>query len=270
MSIMIAPPRPRLMPWLITRICVVVAMLCGLVFANAFAPATTTPLAVSDAPTFTVTTADVAPVHVREPMQPPSGGDCMQPASGSCVVPSGSTLSRIGAVQGIPWTDLQAWNGISRPENLRANQDLSLVAPAGGDSTNAVPASNEAPPAAAPTSTSVQDRIIAEAWKFVGDGADWQMGGTTRQLRDCSRMLMFAMQDAGLNVTYRNSDALIAWAERIPRDQARPGDLVLRSGHAAIYAGNGMIIDHGSGNNGAKHQPIYWDNPQFYRVPANV
>jgi cell wall-associated NlpC family hydrolase len=273
--------------WLLARVFVVITAL-GLFITgvaiqpdtsnhtSASAPADSVPSArpaTASAPMHTVVSTGFQPVDFRTPMTPPSGGSCMQPASGTCMTLPGHRPGEIARVQNISWQDLLAWNGVPDATRMPANKLMRLTPPDGG-SVN-VPASAPAP-AAAPASGSVQDRIIAEAWKFVNDGADYRIGGQSRNLRDCSALVWFVLQDAGLDVPYRNSDALIAWATPISREEARAGDLVLRAstpsryGHAAIYAGNGMVIDHGAGNNGAKHQAVHGTGNRYYRVPVSV
>ncbi len=46
-------------------------------------------------------------------------------------------------------------------------------------------------------------------------------------------------------------------ARTIPRGQARPGDLVVGSGHVGIYMGRGMMIDAGNHRTGVVYRKLY-------------
>ena len=135
-----------------------------------------------------------------------------------------------------------------------------------------------APPAVdIPAPGSLQERVFLESWKYVGDNAHYDNSGFRSRptegdpgRRDCSSLVWFIMQDVGFQEIYRNSDALIYWLDdhnEISRDEAVAGDLVIWHGHVGVYAGGNMLIDHGSGNGGAKYQKIHRGNPRFFRLP---
>ena len=53
------------------------------------------------------------------------------------------------------------------------------------------------------------------------------------------------------------------WAARLAAD-AQPGDIIANAQHAAIYVGNGMVIN--SQLNGTRYDPIAWVFPSSYSI----
>ena len=135
---------------------------------------------------------------------------------------------------------------------------------------------NDGAPGSRPSTGGLQERIVEAARGYVGKGIPYRYGGkacATYGPCDCSALVWVVLQDAGLDVTYRNSAALKQWAAPVSRPDAVPGDLVFfayangRVHHVGVYAGNNMLIDHGGPGRGANLRPI-WGTPQFGRVPA--
>lgn len=122
------------------------------------------------------------------------------------------------------------------------------------------------------TSSDLQARIVQAARGYVGKGIPYRYGGkacATYGLCDCSALVWVVLQDAGLDVTYRNSAALKRWAAPVNEANAVPGDLVFYPGHVGIYAGNNMLIDHGGPGRGANLRPI-WGHPSYGRVTLHA
>jgi hypothetical protein len=59
---------------------------------------------------------------------------------------------------------------------------------------------------------------------------------------DCSGLVQTAYASAGISLAHSSGSQCTA-GSRIGQDQAQPGDLVCWSGHVAIYAGNGTIVE---------------------------
>ena len=74
-----------------------------------------------------------------------------------------------------------------------------------------------------------------------GNGVRYVYGGTTPRGWDCSGYTGWVFRQVGVSLP-RTAAAQRSVATKIPRGEARPGDLVFWGGHhVAIYAGGGMI-----------------------------
>lgn len=60
---------------------------------------------------------------------------------------------------------------------------------------------------------------------------------------DCSGLTSWAYQQAGLDIPRVAADQTVG--RQVSYEELQPGDLVLWSGHAAMYAGDGMMIEAG-------------------------
>ena len=54
------------------------------------------------------------------------------------------------------------------------------------------------------------------------------------------------------------------WVARLAASPTRPGDIIANAQHAAIYVGNGMVIN--SQLNGTRYDPIAWVFPSSYSI----
>lgn len=96
--------------------------------------------------------------------------------------------------------------------------------------------------------------VVRFALAQVGDR--YRMGATGPNVWDCSGLTRAAYRKAGIRLP-RQSGAQRARAYRIPRSQARPGDLVVGPGHVGIYMGRGMMVDAGNPRVGVKYRKMY-------------
>lgn len=110
--------------------------------------------------------------------------------------------------------------------------------------TNANTAQQEAAqPAAAPSVPTSKNgaAIAAYAQKFIG--APYVSGGTTPSGWDCSGFVMYVFSQFGINLP-RTSGAQAGVGTAVPSlAEAQPGDIIANANHAAIYIGNGMIVN---------------------------
>jgi cell wall-associated NlpC family hydrolase len=107
--------------------------------------------------------------------------------------------------------------------------------------TAAQPRTIQAP--AVPLDGSAGSRIIAEAGKYLG--VPYVYGGASPAGFDCSGYTMWVYAHAGVGSLPHNSESQRQMFRAIPRDQARPGDLIFymsggTSYHVAIYAGGNL------------------------------
>lgn len=83
--------------------------------------------------------------------------------------------------------------------------------------------------------------IASYAQKFIG--APYVSGGTTPSGWDCSGFVMYVFSQFGINLP-RTSGAQAGVGTAVPSlAEAQPGDIIANANHAAIYIGNGMIVN---------------------------
>jgi cell wall-associated NlpC family hydrolase len=116
------------------------------------------------------------------------------------------------------------------------------------------------------------DRLIAVAKRFVGHARYSEGGASPQQGFDCSGYTRWVYAHAGVAALPHNAEAQrhVRYMHRIPRSQARPGDLVFYfSGgpayHVAIYAGHGMQYAAATPQDGIRYQAV-WSSEVEYRT----
>ncbi len=82
--------------------------------------------------------------------------------------------------------------------------------------------------------------ILEEASKYVG--VPYRLGGTTPSGFDCSGFVKYVYAAFGITLP-RSSDDYWHIGTRVSKADARPGDILVSSGHVAIYAGGSLEID---------------------------
>ncbi|HEY3547773.1 MAG TPA: C40 family peptidase [Propionicimonas sp.] len=105
--------------------------------------------------------------------------------------------------------------------------------------------------------------VIEIAARYVG--VAYVYGGTTPDGFDCSGFTGYVYAQLGIKLA-RTSAAQRYDGVEVPRDQARPGDLVWSPGHVGIYAGGNMMIDSPRPGKSVQFREMWQSNPIFIRV----
>lgn len=169
----------------------------------------------------------------------------------------------------------------SQYEALTPNQREALAAlppappapapapvPPGGD-----PAILAAPPGApgaiqpgdvAPPSGGHSATVIQAAMSRIGSPYSW--GGSGPNAFDCSGLVMWAFQQAGISLPH-SSQALARGGQPVSTDQMQPGDLVTHysdASHVGIYIGDGMMVHASTYGTPVRVAPV--DNAPIHSV----
>lgn len=93
-----------------------------------------------------------------------------------------------------------------------------------------------------PGGSDLGSQVVQEAMKYVGNPYVWGGSSLTHGC-DCSHFVWLVYKKCGLDYGYRMSSACRTLGKAISRSDMKPGDIVCYSGHVAIYAGNGKIVE---------------------------
>ena len=99
----------------------------------------------------------------------------------------------------------------------------------------------EPTPAPAQGGSPVGAAAVAAAKSQLGTPYVW--GGSSPGGFDCSGLTSWAYSQAGMEIPRVAADQTVG--RQVSYEELQPGDLVLWSGHAAVYAGDGMMIEAG-------------------------
>ncbi|GAA1484404.1 NlpC/P60 family protein [Brachybacterium fresconis] len=233
------------------------AVLGGVLVGTAFAgsaaqaaPATSPAPAAQTAPAAPVATAPTAHLDTSQKLRWGSEGATVEDLQdelnnhGADLAEDGVFGPRtFGAVKDYQATNGLQVDGVVGPETFGALNGSSSV-PSGGTSAPAPSSSNSS-------------SIVDAARSALGTPYSW--GGASLGGMDCSGLVNYAYEAAGIDIP-RTSSQIANGGRWISQSEAQPGDIVAWSGHVAIYAGNGEIIDA----SGSKQQVVergIWGNP---------
>ena len=99
---------------------------------------------------------------------------------------------------------------------------------------------------------------VAQLASSYAGRAPYRYGGSTPAGWDCSGMVMWIYARFGVSLPH-SSGAQARMGIAVPSlAQAQPGDILANGSHAAIYVGNGMIINALNPSQGTKITPVSW------------
>lgn len=105
--------------------------------------------------------------------------------------------------------------------------------------------------------------LLTFANQFVGK-VPYVSGGNTPSGWDCSGFVQYVYGQMGVSLPhYSGAQATVGRAVGSLAD-AQPGDIIANAQHAAIYVGNGMVIN--SQLNGTRYDPIAGVFPSSYSI----
>jgi cell wall-associated NlpC family hydrolase len=96
-------------------------------------------------------------------------------------------------------------------------------------------------------------------------GTPYRYGGSNPSGFDCSGFTQFVYAQFGVSLPHSVSGQA-AKGTRISRADARPGDLVIMSGHNGFYAGNGNIMDSPRPGKVISVRPIWTEDYYIVRI----
>lgn len=104
-----------------------------------------------------------------------------------------------------------------------------------------------------------------------GDGRTYQMSGQKAYVSpkgvigyDCSGLMVTMLKKAGIDISRLGSSrAMKASLPQVPKDQLRPGDLLVKNGHVAMYIGDGKMIEAVPGGVKVSDARKYINDPAY-------
>jgi cell wall-associated NlpC family hydrolase len=117
-----------------------------------------------------------------------------------------------------------------------------------------IPEIDRPAPAVTPKKTTGEVAVEAARSKL---GADYIMGSAGPDSFDCSGLVQWSYEQAGVEVPRTSYDQLAAGTP-VSMDELQPGDLVsfYGGGHSALYAGDGQVIHAATEGTGVTMTPI--------------
>ncbi|MDT5189419.1 MAG: peptidoglycan DL-endopeptidase CwlO [Mycobacterium sp.] len=131
----------------------------------------------------------------------------------------------------------------------------------------AAPGGDIAPPeAAVPMPGPGAEGMVAVQAALTRIGSPYSWGASGPSSFDCSGLVMWAFQQAGVNLPH-SSQALAQGGQSVSMDQMQPGDLVTYysdASHVAIYIGDGMMVHASTYGTPVRVAPV--DNAPIHNV----
>lgn len=182
----------------------------------------------------------------------PSGG------SGTYTVVAGDTLGSIAARYGTTVAALAAANHIADPNVIYVGEVLAVS----GTAAAAPAAGPAAAPPAVPAGSASAAAAKALSVALAQVGKPYQWAGAGPSTFDCSGLVMYAYEAAGISLPHYTVSQYQDTA-RITEAQLEPGDLVFYGGsapsHVAMYAGGGRVVTADTTGTPVRVESITWD-----------
>ncbi len=142
-------------------------------------------------------------------------------------------------------------------------EDPAIVAaPPGG-----IPPGDVAPPEAAiPGGEGTGEGTLAVQAALTRVGSPYSWGGSGPNAFDCSGLVMWAFQQAGVSLPH-SSQALARGGQPVDMSQIQPGDVVnyySDASHSAIYIGDGMMVHASTYGTPVRVAPV--NNAPIYNI----
>lgn len=149
------------------------------------------------------------------------------------------------AVETTPAPVVEAPKPVAAPKAPAAPAPAAAAAPAPAKAAVTVQAAPAPAPAAAPAAGGVNATLLAVAYGQIGI------------TQDCTAVVEKALNAAGIPVGNIGPQAFLKYGKVVA--SPLPGDIIVQSGHVAIYAGNGQAISGGmNGVNATMTHPLSW------------
>lgn len=103
--------------------------------------------------------------------------------------------------------------------------------------------------------------VIAYAATFVG--TPYKSGGSTPAGFDCSGFVSYVYAHFGISLPHSSS---AYWGVGTRVSSPKPGDIIVTSGHVALYAGSNLQIDAPVPGKTIQFRAIWQSNPTYVRV----
>lgn len=157
----------------------------------------------------------------------------------------------------------------------QAEAEQRAVAEAAAQAANAQAAAVQqasAPSVQTASGSATGNAIVSIARSWVGVGKYVWGGSNPATGTDCSGFTQYVYAQVGINLN-RTAASQAANGTPVSAAQAQPGDLVLWTGHAAIYSGNGMVINALNPSLGIQEVPLSYSGGSgtflgYYHVPG--
>ncbi|MCV7039977.1 endopeptidase [Mycolicibacterium moriokaense] len=154
--------------------------------------------------------------------------------------------------------------GMPPPPGAPPNEPAILAAAPPGVGQPPAPPGAIPPGDMAPVPGGYVPTVIQAALSRIGSPYSW--GGSGPNAFDCSGLVMWAFQQAGISLPH-SSQALAHGGVPVSVDQMQPGDVVnyySDASHSAIYIGNGMMVHASTYGTPVRVAPV--DNAPIYNV----
>ena len=108
----------------------------------------------------------------------------------------------------------------------------------------------------APAGSATGSAIAQYSLQF--KGYPYVYGGTSPSGWDCSGFVQYVFAQFGVSLP-RTSGAMMSVGSPVGSlAEAQPGDIIANAGHAAIYIGNGMVMNAMTTSSGTDTAPVSW------------